>query len=323
MSLSTHRVEIVPVKLEPHPNADALSIVRVFDGYTCCVRTADWQGVGLAAYIPPDSVVPETDQFAFLDGHRRIKVKKLRGIVSMGLLVPAPPGAVLGDDVAELLGVTHYDPPLPLSSGGEAIRPPAGYRPSYDVESLRRYAACFVPGEPVFVTEKIHGANGRFTYLEGEGFYCGSRNEWKREEDGNLWWRALRESKGLREFLTACPGVTVYGEVFGQVQDLKYGTKKGDVRFAAFDILVGNEWVPAARAREWSEPFGLPWVPTIANGIDFDLERILVLAEGPSLVLGAEHVREGCVVKPLTERTSPEIGRVQLKAVSNAYLERA
>ena len=39
MAESTHRVEIVPVNLEPHPNADTLSIVRVFDGYTCVVRT--------------------------------------------------------------------------------------------------------------------------------------------------------------------------------------------------------------------------------------------------------------------------------------------
>jgi hypothetical protein len=52
MAESTHRVEIVPVNLEPHPNADTLSIVRVFDGYTCVVRTADWEGVPFAAYIP-------------------------------------------------------------------------------------------------------------------------------------------------------------------------------------------------------------------------------------------------------------------------------
>jgi len=35
----------------------------------------------------------------------------------------------------------------------------------------------------------------------------------------------------------------------------------------------------------------------------------------------AKNIREGCVVKPLIERTHPEIGRVQLKLVSNTYLE--
>ena len=81
---STHLVEVVPIRLEPHPNADSLSVVRVFDGYTCCVRTADWVGKTKGAYIPPDSVVDSSRaEFAFLAGHERIKVKKLRGIVSM------------------------------------------------------------------------------------------------------------------------------------------------------------------------------------------------------------------------------------------------
>lgn len=316
-------MEVVPVHLEPHPNADSLSVVRVFDGYTVCVRTADWVGRELGAYIPPDSVVPDTPEFAFLDGHRRIKVRRLRGIISMGLLVPAPEGSGVGDDVAGLLGVTHYDPPLPISTGGETIKPPPGYRPAFDVESLRRYASVFIPGETVFVSEKVHGANGRFTYLEDGGFFCGSRTEWKQESDDNLWWRALRETQGLRDFLTAHPGVTVYGEVYGQVQDLRYGTTKGQVRFAAFDVLVGSEWKAPVEARALSTPFGLPWVPTIAEAVPFELERILELAEGPSLVPGADHVREGCVVKPVVERTDPTVGRVCLKVVGNGYLERA
>lgn len=85
--MSTFKVEVVPVKLEPHPNADTLSLVRVFDNYTVAVRTEDWIGRTVGAYIPPDSVVPaEREQFAFLIGHPRIKAKKLRGIVSQGLL---------------------------------------------------------------------------------------------------------------------------------------------------------------------------------------------------------------------------------------------
>ena len=88
--MSDHRCEVVPVVLEKHPNADSLSVVKVFDGYTVCVRTADWEGVDKGVYIPPDSVVPDTEQFKFLEGHLRIKAKKLRGINSYGMLVPVP-----------------------------------------------------------------------------------------------------------------------------------------------------------------------------------------------------------------------------------------
>ena len=60
--MSTFRCDVVPVTLEPHPNADSLSLVRV-GGYTVCVRTADWEGVDRGVYIPPDSVVPATGPF--------------------------------------------------------------------------------------------------------------------------------------------------------------------------------------------------------------------------------------------------------------------
>ncbi len=272
------------------------------------------KGLEEVAGLPPDSVCPDMEDFAFLGANRRIKVKRLRGVISMGLLVPAPEGSQVGDDVAEILGVTHYDPPLPLSTGGEGEKPPPGYRPVYDVESLRRYASAFVPGEPVFVTEKIHGANGRFTCIDGR-MHCGSRTEWKKADEGNLWWRALAENSPLALFLQAHPDITVYAEVYGQVQDLKYGAGRGEVRVAVFDLLQAGEWLSPREARELAPD--LPWVPTIADGAPFDLEEILALAEGPSQVPGAGHLREGIVVKPLIERSCLEVGRVNMKVVGN------
>jgi hypothetical protein len=163
---STHRVEVVPVVLEKHPDADTLSVVRVF-GYTVCVRTADWEGRTVGAYIPPDSVVPDTPEYAFLGENRRIKVRRLRGVVSMGLLVPAPEGAKIGDDVAERLGIGHYEPPLSFKTGGDVEEAPAGYRPVYDVDTWYRYKQLLRPGEEVRVTEKIHGASGRWVFQDG------------------------------------------------------------------------------------------------------------------------------------------------------------
>ena len=55
--MSIFQVEIVPVILEPHPFADSLSIVKIYN-YTVCVRTEDWKDKSIGAYIPPDSVVP-------------------------------------------------------------------------------------------------------------------------------------------------------------------------------------------------------------------------------------------------------------------------
>ena len=61
-------------------------------------------------------------------------------------------------------------------------------------------------------------------------------------------------------------------------------------------------------------------VPSLYVGF-FD-ESVKQLADGPSMVEGTEHIREGVVIRPLVERDARNLGRVQLKIVSNAFLEK-
>lgn len=317
---STHKVEIVPVHLEKHPNADSLSIVHIFGGYTCVVRTEDWHEGQLAAYIVPDSLVDTSrPEFSFLQEHSRIKVKKIRGIVSMGLLIPAPIGANIGDNVAEQLGVTRYEPPLDLRFTGESVKAPDGYHPTYDVDSLLRYSYVFNEQELVWVTEKIHGANARFCYINGQ-MYCGSRTHWKKQDQASPWWIALAQHPAVGEFCKNNPDMTVYGEIYGNVQSLKYGLKN-TIQIAVFDILLGSIFLDPLEALRIGK--SLPWVPLVSHQTPFYLPKLEALAEGRSLMPNANHVREGIVVKPLHERTHPEIGRVCLKLINPTYLEKS
>lgn len=322
---STHRVEVVPVVLEPHPNADTLSIIRIYN-FTVVVKTSEWKDKSLGAYIQPDSVCPDTPTFAFLgeSDRKRIKVRRFRGVWSQGLLIPAPEGSQAGGDVSEILGVTRYEPPEPMSTFGETEIPPEGYKPSYDVESWNRYGSVFKDGEEVVVTEKIHGTSGRFVFQDGK-MYCGSRKEWRKQHEQNLWWICLKKNPWIEQFLRAHPEFTLYGEVYGQVQDLKYGAGRNDIFFAAFDLWHNREF----RWLNWEEwlwtqnAFGkdsFQAVPLLYRG-PYSAE-VSKLAEGKSFVRGADHCREGCVVRPVLERTDPEVGRVQLKIVSNEYLAR-
>lgn len=326
--LSTHRVEVVPVRLERHPNADQLSIAQIY-GFSCVVRTADWLDGKLGAYIPPDSLV-DTDrpEFAFLkSGDKkwaRIKARKLRGVVSFGLLVPAPGGSQVGDDVAAILQVEHYEPALPtLSTGGESESPPAALAclSKYDVDALRRYNMVFPEGEQVSISEKIDGANSRFCWFD-DRMWSGSRTEWKRQDPKNLWWRALEATPSVEAFCRQHPGYVLYGETYGDVQKFRYGCRKGEVRFAAFDVLrPDRQWMNAGEFRTMLEAHGVPLVPLLYTG-PYSFERACELAEGPSHLEGADHVREGCVVRPAEERWDQAIGRVCLKVVGAGYLER-
>ena len=319
--MSNHAVEIVKLgKFHSHPNADKLAIVQVF-GFSVCVNKADWKEGDLAAYVPPDSIVPNTPEFAFLDGHMRIRAKKLRGIASFGLLVPAPSEARVGEDVAERLGITHYEPPLNATQGDNESGPPGFCDPKFDIENLRRYPGVIPDGTPVQITEKIHGACARYTFRE-DRMWVGSRTGWKKESSDCLWWRAMKGAPQIEAFCRANHGHVLYGEVFGQVQDLRYGSPNG-VRFAAFDVSLGNGvFIHAEQAVDMMDVHGVPKVPMLFYRMPYSFDFCAAAAEGESIVPGADHVREGCVVKPLTEMYSASVGRAIFKAVGGGYLLR-
>lgn len=325
---STHKVEIVPVKLEPHPNADTLSIVKVWN-YQVVVKTEEWKDKEIGAYIVPDSVAPNTPEWDFLKESKRIKVRKFRGIMSQGLLVQAPEGSKLGDDVSEILGIIRYEPPEIFATGGLAELDPTGFRPKYDIEAWHKYFNLIIPGEEVIVTEKIHGANGRFTY-QNNRMYCGSRRLWWKKDDKNVWWKCLEQNPWIEDFCEAYPDFTLYGEVWGNVQELKYNTKEGEHNFSIFDIWNQKE----AKWLSWEEIHSLPpgdllvitainrWVPVLFTGMYLpkDIEKF---STGQTTINEATHIREGIVIQPVNEREDPEIGRVKLKIVNNEYLEKA
>ncbi len=112
-------------EIQKHPTADNLSITNVdgnpviFNHVINPYKTGD-----LVAYIPIDTLVPEEKDWNYpgqwdsLKGHRRIRAVKLRGIFSMGLLVPEPNhpsnyikyGFLEGTLVTKLFNLTKYEP---------------------------------------------------------------------------------------------------------------------------------------------------------------------------------------------------------------------
>mgnify|MGYP000302065094 CR=1 FL=1 len=72
MKKSTHKAEVFRIKLELHPNADTLSLVKILDskgrqlGFQICDKTEIWKGKDKSVYIVPDSLVPNRPEFSFL-----------------------------------------------------------------------------------------------------------------------------------------------------------------------------------------------------------------------------------------------------------------
>lgn len=319
--MSEFKVEVVELgPIEKHTNADSLSITKVYD-YPVILRTGDYKEGDKAVYIPVDSIVPKDDpRFAFLGDHVRIRAKRLRGIFSMGLLAQADPAWTVGQDVREALRITKYEPPEPLQMGGDNEKCPFEFPKYTDIEGFRRWPNILQEGEEVWITEKIHGANGRWVFHDGR-LWVGSHNGIKAENNDSLWWK-IAHAENLAERLAAFPDKIVFGEAYGQVQDLKYGTTQNQYKIGVFDIMDLNtrKYLDVDEYLEMVGKLGLPAVPMLHRGPWS--ESLRDLSNGPSNVAGADHMREGIVIRPIKERWDDGLGRVILKLIGEDYLLR-
>lgn len=321
--MSEFHVEVVRLgAIEKHPNADTLSITQVHGGYPVILRSGEYQPGDLAVYVPVDAVVPADDpRWAFLGEHRRIKAKRLRGVFSMGLLTPADPSWTEGQDVREALRIEKYEPPIVgVAHGHTPDEADPGFLPCYtDIEGLRRWGGVLAQGEPVVITEKIHGECARYVWKDGR-LWVGSRTRIKKQDPRSQWWRAA-ESLGLAEKLASVPGIAVYGESHGYTGGFPYGTARGNVSLRIFDALdiKTRRYLDYPEFVALCERLDIPTAPILHRG-PWD-ESLRLLADGVS-TLDPSHIREGIVIRPECERQHPRLGRVILKLHGEAFLTR-
>ena len=310
----------------------------------------------------------------------RVKAQKIRGVVSQGLIltmkgmnygygatVTRPPiendgfltdsdGVVpmifeVGDDVAEFLGITKYEPALPSQMRGKIVGVDFEATHGYDFDNLKNRTSLFDDGDIVVITEKIHGTLLQIGIMpashSNEKFYDGriiitSKGMGKNgfildhNDETNLYAQACKRH-GLLEKAQMLYGeadaherpIFIFGEVFGKtmsganVQDLTYTDEMLDYR--CFDICIGN------RGNEtfynWNRFFGtclmldIPTVPVLHIG-PYSKEMVLSHTDGNTTMTSRNQIREGVVVKSYSEDRHPHYGRKIAKSVSNAYLLR-
>lgn len=292
----------------------------------------------------------------------RVKAIKLRGVLSQGLCYPAKPEWKSGQDVTELLGVTKYEPPVPTALAGEVFSAGLERCLKYDIENFKRYPDLLQDGEEVVFTEKIHGTwccigvlapehshpvygdviiTSKGLSSQGLAFklFDAENPERGNPNSNNLYVRTESATNMVQRIKEHCAyyldqGMSVYvlGEVFGRgVQDLSYGASADhdeNIGFRVFDIYVGSPRTPNSRYLDHeslelvTSSLGLKRVPVLYRG-PFSKEVLLQYTDGKESVTGkGAHIREGVVVRPVKERRSDLIGRVQLKSVSEHYLLR-
>lgn len=376
---------IVPIKriraIERHPNADALEFV-VIDGYQSIVRKATLQLGDLVAYIPEGSLLPEwllkrldlwdvDKNRGKLNGKQGniVKAIKLRGELSQGICYPLQKQSSIetpwlleyeqdgvltsavvdeGCNVCEALGISKYEPPIPVSMAGEVFNAGQHLTLQFDVENWKSYPNLLQDGEQVIFTEKLHGTCTVVAVLPYKDAHPEAFGEKKnilifskglgakglvfknneRNRD-NLYVRSTRKLVERIDELQRIDSrdinepTFILGETFGPgVQDLTYGTA---VDFRVFAVACGYrdnqaycDWCIVELTAK--EILKVETVPVLYKGL-FSVDVMRQYTDGKT-TMAANHLREGIVMVPVVERYDNTIGRVCLKSVSADYLTR-
>lgn len=190
--MSIHRAFAVPFKLVKHPDADRLSIATI-KGWTAVVNTEDFVKEKLGVYIPID-MIASTDHpiLGFLDG-KPVKTKKLRGVISQGVLLPLSKVATTynipksniqeGQDLTDLLQLKRWTAPEKFTSSSRGdyatIKDPDGLEGYTDIENWKNFPDIIKEGEQVVLVEKGHGSLARYSLVGGIPYISSKNNTWR------------------------------------------------------------------------------------------------------------------------------------------------
>ena len=366
--MSSHTVEVVNIDgIEKHPNADRLDIAKI-KGWQCIVGRDEYRSGDKVIYIPIDSVLPEEVEKKLFPGdskvvphNRRVRTIKLRGQISQGMVAPLAlfglEHIAVGSNVAELIGVSKYEPPseratnVVCAARQRPINNPLFHKYT-GIENFKHFIHVFYDGEQIYAAEKIHGANFRagwvkthcntiwkkikrcFGLLPAYEFVYGSRNIQLQDKlfvktyyEGNPYAKIV-DQYDLKNILK--PGEVVYGEMYGDsIQaNYVYGCRAGEHKLVVFDVKKEQEdgtmqYVDTNVLLDFCAERGLPVVPMLYAG-PYDQYKVLALSKGPSLLSPTQRVREGAVIRPIKE-TVHELynfmgGRKILKCINDDYL---
>lgn len=188
-----------------------------------------------------------------------------------------------------------------------------------------------------YALEKIHGTSAHLSWAPTGGlkFFAGGESH---ERFVSLFDQD-KLSSGFKD-LGAPPDqtITVYGEAYGGKQQGMSDTYGKELKFIAFDVQIGDNWLDVPNAEQVCQKLGIEFVhyvkvPTDLASLDEqrDAPSIQAIRNGVSVVAKGEfesmltnpRKREGIVLRPLIEVTLNNDQRVISKHKGDEFKETA
>jgi len=338
------KVIAAPIHLLKHPNAENLLIGKLDKFQVVVGKGNNYVEGQVVVFAPERAILPDDLKGAYVNtetgisyltgpGQNRVKGVRLRGELSEGVTLSldwvksklGTDSIPEGVDLSESLGISKFEPPIPMNMSGQLELIQAEHFKKHDVEQFRLYQDEFIPGERVFATTKIHGSQLSLVRSREGVFGITSKGHADRgftlvDSPGNFYWTAARNS-GVLDFLNLeipddCPfkydgpvkgqEVQAWGEAIPCQGGFTYGQAKPTVKW--FRLAIDGHEIPLNEILtdpEYSY-FKDNWVPVVYDG-PFDAEVLIALAKGKETLSGKQlHVDEGIVVQPAIPRRSRE-----------------
>lgn len=346
-------------EVSAHPNADRLDVVHIAGWNCVASKDLYKKGdvvvyIPIDSILPTwlEARLFPADSKIKLN-NSRVRSIKIRGIVSQGMLLSPKliedevAKTPLGEDISAKLGIKKHEPPLPAYQQQTSVAPKKNSNPHFkeyvDINNFKNFPFVFKEGEAVYISEKLHGTSARYaivpkidasfgskvraffqkllgTYNPNEFIY-GSRRRQLHPKSSTYYeenvYAKIADQLQLEELLK--PGEALYGEIVGMgiQKGYSYGCKEGEHKFFAYDVRIDGKWLSCEEFTAWCSAKGIPQVPMLYIGA-YSEKLTKELVKGDSTI-GGQKVREGVVVKSLTEETCA-IGRKLLKYISDEYL---
>jgi RNA ligase (TIGR02306 family) len=321
--------------VDPIPESDNIEVCTVL-GWKVVVLKGKVKKGDAVVYIEVDSVVPDIPVFDFLRKHKfRVKSTRLRGQISQGLVVTLDEmqtgGSAIGEDITEKLGITKYEPPVPLYLDGKVIGVRPHFVPKTDEFRLQSFPELLdeMRCRSIYISTKIDGTSSSIYYnpYATEPFGVCSRNQNLARDPNNGHWKvALRYDiqKKIASNHYFKDGVVIQGELAGPgIQKNRMGLKEIDLFVFNIYDLASDEYLDVFRMREVCNLFGLKTVSinVFRHPRRFTVDEWIERAEGK--YEGTENQREGIVVRTThPTRTSILDGALlSFKVLNNNYKE--
>lgn len=169
-----------------------------------------------------------------------------------------------------------------------------------------------------YALEKIHGTSAHIGYNGKLYFFSGGSSY-------DVFIRLFDHEKLLANFQNmGTQKCVIYGESYGGKCQGMRETYGNEMRFAAFEVMIGDRWLCVPEAENIVVAFGLEFVPY--HKIATDIETINFWRDAPSEQsvrngIIEERKREGIVLRPLIEVTTNNGSRIIAKHKGDDFRE--